>query len=69
MHDPALALNFCDQLLLLTEREVLAVIRPKEDPLEETEQLLKKVYGNISLQRCENRSGVPQILILSEEEQ
>lgn len=69
LHDPALALNFCDQLLLLTEREVLAVIRPKEDPLEETERLLKKVYGNISLQRCENRSGVPQILILSEEEQ
>ena len=68
LHDPTLALNFCDQLLLLDDRGVLGVIEPRAASLEEMERLLSRVYGSISLQRCQNRRGEHQIVILREDE-
>ena len=68
LHDPSLALNFCDKLLLLSDGGVLGVIEPKTDPLDKMEQMLSMVYGNISLQRCQNRKGESQIVILREGE-
>ena len=67
LHDPALALNFCDRLLLLSEGGILGVIAPKADPLEKMEEMLSQVYGPVSLQRCHNRKGEAQILILRED--
>ena len=69
LHDPTLALNFCDRLLLLSGGGVLGMIEPKRDPLEKMEQMLRQVYGGISLQRCQNRKGESQIVILSEDEE
>ena len=69
LHDPSLALNFCDQLLLLGENGILGILNPQVEPLEKTEQMLRQVYGNISLQRCQNRKGESQIVILSEDEE
>lgn len=68
LHDPALALNFCDKLLLLSDGGVLDIIAPKSDPLDEMEQVLRKVYGPISLQRCHNRKGEAQIIMLREDD-
>ena len=68
LHDPALALNFCDKLLLLLDGNVLDIIEPKTDPLDKMEQKLSQVYGNISLQRCHNRKGEEQIVMLKEDE-
>ena len=68
LHDPTLALNFCDQLLLLDDRGVLGVIEPRTASLDEMERLLSRVYGSISLQRCQNRRGEHQIVILREDE-
>ena len=67
LHDPALALNFCDKLLLLSDGGVLDVIEPKVDTLDKMEQKLSMIYGPISLQRCHNRKGEAQIVMLSEE--
>ena len=67
LHGPALALNSCDKLLLLSDGGVLDIIAPKSDPLDEMEQVLRKVYGPISLQRCHNRKGEAQIIMLREE--
>ena len=69
LHDPTLALNFCDKLLLLGDDGVLCIIDPKTDSLEKMEQMLRRVYGGISLQRCHNRKGESQIVILSEDEE
>ena len=66
LHDPALALNFCDKLLLLRDNGILDVLEPKTDSLEKMEQLLSQVYGSINLQRCQNRRGEEQIVILRE---
>lgn len=67
LHDPALALNFCDRLLLLADGGVLGIIEPKTDPLDKMEQMLNHVYGDISLQRCHNRRGEEQIVMLRED--
>ena len=68
LHDPTLALNYCDKLLLLSEGGVLDILRPQTDPLERTEQQLRKIYGDISLRRCVNRRGETQIVMLREAE-
>ena len=67
LHDPTLALNFCDRLLLLSDTGVLDIIDPKADALDKMEQTLSMVYGPISLQRCYNRSGEAQIVMLRED--
>jgi iron complex transport system ATP-binding protein len=68
LHDGALALNYCDELLLLSEGGVLGIVRPKTDPMEKTEEMLSRIYGSISLQRCLGRDGKEHIVMLKEEE-
>ena len=68
LHDPSLALNFCDKLLLLANEGVLGILEPQTQSLDKMEQMLSMVYGNISLQRCQNRKGESQIVILREGE-
>ena len=68
LHDPALALNFCDKLLLVSGGSVLGIIEPKTDSLGEMEQRLSRIYGPISLQRCSNRKGQTQIVMLREDD-
>ena len=67
LHDPVLALNFCDKLLLFSDGCVLGTIEPKKDSIEKMEQMLGAIYGNISLQRCKNRKGEEQIVMLKED--
>lgn len=67
LHDPALALNFCDKLLLLADGGVLGVMEPKTDSLDDMEQPLQVIYGPVSLQRCHNRKGESQIVMLRED--
>ena len=67
LHDPALALNFCNKLLLLRDGSALGVLEPKTDALDDMERMLRMVYGDISLQRCRNRRGESQIVILRED--
>lgn len=69
LHDPALALNFCDKLLLLSNGSVLGILKPQTDSLDKMEKMLSQVYGSISLQRCTNRSGQSYLVMLKEEAQ
>lgn len=67
LHDPTLALNFCDKLLLLADSEILGIIDLRADSLDKMEQMLNMIYGPISLQRCLNRKGSAQLVMLREE--
>jgi ABC-type cobalamin/Fe3+-siderophores transport system ATPase subunit len=67
LHDPMLALNFSDKLLLLFNGEVLGIIEPQRDSLEKMEKMLSVIYGNISLHRCEDKKGVSQLIMLRED--
>ena len=67
LHDPVLALNYCDKLMLLENGEILDILSPKEDPLEKMEQALSRVYGAVSLQLCKTRSGKEVLTMLKED--
>lgn len=67
LHDPALALNYCDRLLLLSGGTVTQCLCPGEDTLDNMEKKLETIYGPLSLLRCETRSGGEQLVMLKEE--
>ena len=68
LHDPLLALNSCDSLLVLANGRVQALLSPAGDPPEEMERQLSAVYGAVSLHRCTDRSGRHQWVMLKEPE-
>lgn len=66
LHDPTLALNYCDHILLLSEGQIIGTLSPRLDPLPQMEELLQTIYGPVSLQLCQNRSGQEQLVLLRE---
>lgn len=68
LHDPALALNFCDELLLIEGGTCIGTLRPREDSLEAMANLLSRIYGAVSLTVCHDRTGKAHIVMLKEEE-
>ena len=66
LHDPTLALNHCDQLLLLKEGACHGMLCPGETPPEEMEALLSGIYGAVNLHRCTDRTGRQQWVMLKE---
>lgn len=66
LHDPMLALNCCDKLLLLSEGHITSTICPQTDTLSDLEKKLSHLYGNISLHYCVDKSGKKQIVMLKE---
>ena len=67
LHDGMLALNYCDVLLLLDDGKALAEVRPRTDPIEKTESVLRMIYGNISLQICRGRDGREHMIMIRED--
>lgn len=66
LHDPMLALNSCDSLLLLSDGDIIATLHPQSDSLSSMEEKLCSLYGDISLQICTNKHGQKQIVMLGE---
>ena len=66
LHDPMLALNNCDRLLLLADGHIFSTISPQTDTLASMEEKLCHIYGDISLHHCVNKSGQKQIVMLKE---
>lgn len=68
LHDPALALNFCDELLLLSGGALIGCICPARTPLPDMQFLLARLYGPVTLLRCPDRTGREQLVMLKEAE-
>ena len=68
LHDPGLALHYCDRILLLQEGKLLGFISPMEDDLGAMESMLSRVYNPVSLQRILTRSGHSQLVMLKEDD-
>lgn len=66
LHDPVLALRFCEQLILLKDGCCVGVLHPSEDSLEEMEGALKEIYGDISLVECTGKNGMRHLTVLWE---
>jgi len=69
LHDPVLALNMCDELLVLEGGRCLGVLKPASDPIEKMEDMLSAIYGKVSLTLCKDRSGRQHMVMLKEEEE
>ena len=69
LHDPMLALNYCDELLLLKSGRSMGIIRPGSDSLEEMEKMLGEIYGPVSLVSCTDKIGGRHIVMLKEGEE
>ena len=67
LHDPVLALNYCQDLLLLDDGKVLGVLHPQTDTLETMEQMLRQIYGNVSLQYVTTKNGSRQLIMIHED--
>ena len=68
LHDPVLALNRCDRLMVLKDGGVLDILCPFQDPLAKMEQVLGEVYGPVSLHLIKDRTGKTGITMLKEGE-
>ena len=66
LHDPNLALNYCDRLLLLSNGQIIDMIQPPKDSLTSMETKLQQLYQNISLHECINKNGHKQIVMLGD---
>ena len=67
LHDPQLALNSCDVLLVLAGGRVQSVLHPARDPLPAMEAQLAALYGPVSLHRVADRRGRERLVILKED--
>lgn len=68
LHDPILALNYCDKLLVLKDGKTLDVFSPKESRLEDMENTLSQIYGPVCLQWCKNHSGKEFLMMIREDD-
>ena len=66
LHDPMLALNYCDALLLIQEGREAGVIYPRRDSFEKMEEMLCRIYGSMSLISCQDKAGRQHMVMLSE---
>ena len=66
LHDPVLALRFCEQLILLKDGSCVGVLHPLKDSIEEMEEALKEIYGDISLIECKGKNGMRHLTVLWE---
>ena len=68
LHDPGLALNSCDRILLLHGGSICGDIVPRTDSLPSMEEKLKIIYGQVSLHAIQNHKCKMQLAMLKEDE-
>lgn len=68
LHDPAMALEFCQQIVVMKDGRVMDILHPQTDSLEKMGHALQNIYGNITLSRCIDRKGHSHIVLLWEGE-
>lgn len=68
LHDPQLALGFCDQLILIKGGRCVGRLYPGQDPLPAMEEALRLVYGPVSLEECICKDGGKRLVLLWERE-
>lgn len=69
LHDPNLALEYCDNLVLLGNGQVTAVLHPKTDSIPAMEAALSKIYGSVTVCRCQDRTGNSHLVMLKDREE
>ena len=68
LHDPAIALEFCQQIVVMKEGKIIDILYPQTDSLERMEHALRRIYGNVTLNKCMDRNEHTHIVLLWEGE-
>ena len=68
LHDPSLALNYCDTLLVLSDCGLLGELHPFSTPISKMEPLLSSIYGTISLTTHSTRRGEKRLIMIKEDD-
>jgi len=55
LHEPSVALQYCDRLVLIDGGKCIAQLKPQRDSVEVMEEKLKLIYGNIRLATVDGR--------------
>lgn len=67
LHDPVLAMEFCEQLILMKDGMCLKVLHPQQDKMEDMEAALRDIYQDVSLAEYQDKNGKRHIAMLWEE--
>jgi iron complex transport system ATP-binding protein len=68
LHDPVLALNCCDDLLLIKDGTATGILHPAADSAENMAALLSQIYGPVTLTALNDRQGRRHLVMLKEQE-
>ncbi len=66
LHDPSLALGYCDKLLLIGDGVIVDEVFPQTDPVERVEEGLRKIYGDISIVKVAAKDGKERLIMIKE---
>jgi iron complex transport system ATP-binding protein len=67
LHDPVLAMEFCDQLLLMKDGVCIKLLHPQIDSIDEMEAAFREIYQDVSLEAYQDKNGKRHIAMLWEE--
>ena len=68
IHDPAIALEFCQQIVVMKEGDIIDILHPQTDSLERMEDALRRIYGKVTLNKCTDRNKKTHLVLLWEGE-
>ena len=66
LHDPEMALEFCQQIVVMKNGNIIDILHPQTDSLEKMELALRKIYGNVTLNKCVDRKNHTHLVLLWE---
>ena len=66
LHDPQLALSYCDRLILLQDGQCSAILNPGKDSHDYMEAALSKIYGPLTLQQVKSKTDRNRLVLLSD---
>lgn len=67
LHDPVLAMEFCEQLILMKDGACIKVLHPQKDDIEDMEAAFQEIYKDVSLEAYQDKNGKRHIAMLWEE--
>lgn len=66
LHDPSIALNCCDSLIVLKDGLVSGCISPQLDDIATIEATLSQIYGDITICECYDKNKRKHLVMLKE---
>lgn len=68
IHDPAVALEFCQQIIVMKDGKIIDILHSQTDSLEKMEKALRTIYGKVTLNKFLDRNEKEHLVLLWEGE-